>query len=209
MYFLLSFLLWITLKPMQKVDWRKSHIWWILLVIIWYAGSDEWLQVYIERGASIHDFIANILGAVTTFILLSIFSFWPALIMVTTITIFAFKNLTAADFTTMFPGLSLFVHILGYSSLALIWSRYIHISIVQNKKLIKLAPLFIAGPLIFLLITDFSAFILGKTIRIQDVIASILSVLTISLLYIYFLKQLIPDSNAKFKSDAEEQRKID
>jgi VanZ family protein len=74
-YFILSFLLWTALNPSKKVDWRKARVWWILLVIICYGLLDEWLQTYTQRGCSVYDFLADLTGAITALILLSIFPF--------------------------------------------------------------------------------------------------------------------------------------
>jgi VanZ family protein len=74
-YFILSSLLWITLNPSTKVDWRKSRVWWIVLVIICYGFLDELLQAYTQRSCSLYDFIADFSGAIMALILLSIFPF--------------------------------------------------------------------------------------------------------------------------------------
>jgi len=74
-YFLLSVLLWTSLNPGTKVDWRKARVWLFLAVIVWYGAFDEWLQAYTQRGCSAYDFLADLAGATTAFILLSIFSF--------------------------------------------------------------------------------------------------------------------------------------
>jgi len=72
-YFMLSFLLWIALSQSQKLKRRKSRVWWILFLIFFYALLDEWLQMYVGRSPSVYDFIADISGAITALILISIF----------------------------------------------------------------------------------------------------------------------------------------
>ncbi|MHC5075039.1 MAG: VanZ family protein [Planctomycetota bacterium] len=74
-YFILALLLWTALNSSKKVDWRKTRVWWILLVLICYGLLDEWLQTYTQRGCSVYDFLADLTGAATALILLSIFPF--------------------------------------------------------------------------------------------------------------------------------------
>ena len=43
-YFILVFLLWGTLRPYEKVNWKKATVWTILAIIVWYGAVDEWLS---------------------------------------------------------------------------------------------------------------------------------------------------------------------
>jgi VanZ family protein len=188
-YFLLGFLLWIAIHPFKKVEWRKSRVWWTLFVIVCYGTLDELLQAYMSRSSSIYDFIADISGATFALILLSIFSFMPSLIIVTAMTLFAVKNLTVVNFTVVFPRFSLLFHLFGYIFLSWLWARYIYQSLALKINHSKQMFLFIAGPLTFLLIAEFSAIILGKALQIRDIIISVLSIAIVSLLYTFVLNR--------------------
>jgi VanZ family protein len=188
-YFILGYLLWIAVNPYQKVEWQKSRVWWILLVIVWYGALDELLQVYLSRNSSIYDFIADISGATFALILLSIFSFMPSLIIVTAITLFAVKNLTVVNFTILFPRFSMLFHLFGYTLLSWLWARYIYQSLKPEISQLKQIILFIAWPLTFLLIAESSAIMLGKTLQIRDIIISILSIAAVFLLNIFVLSR--------------------
>jgi VanZ family protein len=188
-YFILIILLWAALRPLKKVNWHESHVWWILLVIVWYGILDEWLQMYAGRGCSVYDFLADISGAITALILLSIFSFWPVMIIITAMTIFAVKNLTVVDLAVLFPRISILFHLFAYAFFSSIWSRYIHQALPQNMSQSKRLILFISVPVTLLLVTESPVAILGKTLQIRDIIISVLSIAIVSLFYMFVLKR--------------------
>jgi len=74
-YLVLVFLLWFVISPGRKVNWRRASVWLVLLVVVWYGAIDEWLQGYVGRCPDIMDFLADLSGALTGLILLSIFRF--------------------------------------------------------------------------------------------------------------------------------------
>src|SRR4030042_647093 len=54
-YLVLVFLLWFTISPDKKVNWRKAAAWWVLFVVVWYGVVDEVLQGYVGRSCDIID----------------------------------------------------------------------------------------------------------------------------------------------------------
>ena len=79
-YFVLVFLFWGTIKPYDKVRWRQATVWWVLLVVVWYGVVDEWLQGFVKgRTVDRSDFFVDLIGAVVSLLLLTVFTFWPAL----------------------------------------------------------------------------------------------------------------------------------
>jgi len=188
-YFLLAFLLWLAFNPSQKVEWQKTSVWWSLFVIVCYGAMDELLQTYMARSSSIFDFIADISGAISALILLSIFSYRSAQIIVTMMTIFAIRNITVVNFNILFPQFSMIFHLFGYGFLSWLCARHIYQSTTfKINKLLQII-LLISGPCIFLCITECTAAIIGRTLQISDIIISVFSILTVSLLYIFVLNR--------------------
>jgi len=105
-YFILVFLLWGTIKPYSKVIWSKPPVWAILAVIVWYGVMDEWLQGFVGRTADVHDFFADLAGTLTSLAILSILSFWPALLAMSAMAVFVGVNGVRADMSQFLPVIS-------------------------------------------------------------------------------------------------------
>ena len=125
-YLLLVFLLWFTINPEKKVNWKKAAVWWILLVVVWYGVMDEWLQGYVGRNPDVKDFLADLAGAVTALVLLTILHFWSAALVVTGITIFALTNFNQINYSRWLPLTDAIVLFFGYGFFTMLWIRYIH-----------------------------------------------------------------------------------
>ena len=107
-YFILVFLLWGTIKPYSKVTWSKPAVWIILAVTVWYGVMDEWLQGFVHgRTADVHDFLADLAGTLTSLAILSILSFWPALITMSAMAVFVCVNSARAEITQLLPFTSI------------------------------------------------------------------------------------------------------
>ncbi len=124
-YLVLTFLWWFTISPYTKVKWKKPTVWWALLVIVWYGAFDEYSQSFIGRNADVSDFLANLTGTLTALVLLSIFTFWPASLVVTAITIFAATNLSRINLAVLLPIAYPSLHLFAYAFFALLWVHYL------------------------------------------------------------------------------------
>ncbi|MCP4453453.1 MAG: hypothetical protein GY809_18495 [Planctomycetes bacterium] len=115
-YFILVFLLWGTLKPYSKVTWSTPTVWIILVVTVWYGVMDEWLQGFVHgRTADVHDFYADLAGTLTSLAVLSILSFWPALLTMSGMAVFVLVNSARADLTQLLPVTSILMNPLIFS----------------------------------------------------------------------------------------------
>jgi hypothetical protein len=115
-YFILVFLLWGTIKPDSKVTWSQPAVWIILTVTVWYGVMDEWLQGFVHgRTADVHDFFADLAGTLTSLAILSILTFWPALITMSAMAVFVCVNSVGADITQLLPVTSTFLNPLIFS----------------------------------------------------------------------------------------------
>lgn len=126
-YLILVFLLWFVVSPDKKVNWRKTTAWWVLFVVVWYGAIDELLQVYVGRICDVTDFLADLTGAITGLILFTFFTFWPAFLVVTGITVFLLANLAHADIADLLPVTSVIFYLFAYGFFTVLWIQYMHL----------------------------------------------------------------------------------
>jgi VanZ family protein len=120
-YFILVFLLWGAIQPYQRVNWRKAHVWMVLAVVVWYGAVDEWLQGYAGRTPDVKDFAADLIGAGSSLILLTLLSFWPATLVLMGMSIFALANCSRGDITKLVPLTHSVFHALAYGVFTCLW----------------------------------------------------------------------------------------
>ena len=171
-YLILAFLLWFAINPYKKVNWRKAAVWWILLVVVWYGVFDECLQAYVGRNADVKDFFADLAGAVTGLVLLTIFHFWPACLAITGSTIFIFTNISRVNPADFIHVTNAVLYFFAYGFFTLLWIRCMHnllpLRAPEPKWLIGVLSL----PTAFLLSTELFALITGSTLELWRVIVS-------------------------------------
>jgi len=173
-YLILIFLLWFATRSSNKVDWRRATVWWVLLAAVSYGVFDELLQRCVAgRSCDIMDFSANLAGVLTGLILLSFFTFWPALLVLTGTTIFGLTNLTRANLADLLPVTNALFHFFAYGLFTILWIQNTYPSaLVKGPKPKWLIPI-LGPPIGFLLAVKLFSIILGKDFDIQDVIASL------------------------------------
>lgn len=120
-YLALVSLLWFAVSPFEKVNWRKAKVWGILAVIVWYGAIDEWLQGFVGRDPDIMDFYTDISAAFTALIIMTFFSFWPALLILASFFIFAITCLTRVNIVFMNEYANSAFYFLAYSFFTLVW----------------------------------------------------------------------------------------
>lgn len=125
-YLFLVFLLWFAINPNRKVSWRKPAAWWILFAVVWYGVMDEWLQMYVGRCADVRDFFADLAGAVTGLVLLTIFYFWPGCLILTGFGVFVVTNFLRAHTTAQLQIIEVGFYFCSYAFFSMLWMRYIH-----------------------------------------------------------------------------------
>jgi VanZ family protein len=124
-YLALVFLWWHSVSPGRKVRWQTSALWLTLLVVVSYGAIDEWLQKFVGRDADLGDFLANVAGVVTGLVLVSLLSFWPGLVAVSAVIIFAASNLSRINLARLIPTAYVTLHLLAYGLFTLVWARYL------------------------------------------------------------------------------------
>lgn len=180
-YLILVFLLWFAISPDKKVNWRKASAWWVLLVMAVYGAVDEWLQGYVRRDPDMMDFIADLAAALTGLILLSLFHFWPAFLVLTGAAIFILTNFIQVNLAGELSLLDASFHLFAYVIFSLSWIRYmcdlVPVKAPRPKWLIGA----FAMPIVFLLgVESFSA-VAGNGFRFQNIVISVIGIATVVL----------------------------
>jgi hypothetical protein len=190
----LVFLLWFAVCPDKRVNWRKAAVWWLLLVVVWYGVVDEWLQGYVAgRSTDIMDFFADLAGAVTGLVVLSLLSFWPASLLITSVVIFGVTNLTRANLVEVFPVAYRVFNLSAYASLTVLWLQYTQwrarsaenlsrapASVVVHK---MMTPRWLAVALLppvgFLGVVKVGSLVFAKVVAIGDVLLPALGIVAV------------------------------
>jgi hypothetical protein len=124
-YLVLVFFVWLAISPYEKVRWNHAKVWIVLAIIVWYGATDEWLQARLGRQMELMDFIWDLAGALSGLGILSVLTFWPALLTVSTIFIFAISDRSLL--LNLYPQfhLNTAFHLTAYATLTLIWIQHL------------------------------------------------------------------------------------
>jgi len=140
--------------------------------VVWYGVFDEWLQVYVGRNPDVMDFFADLVGALAGLILLSIFSFWSASLVVTGITIFLLTNLARVNPANLLPITNTVFHPFAYGFFTMLWIRHIHHFLSIKAPQLKWLIVTLALPTGLLLVVKIYSVISGRYFGIWDVVLS-------------------------------------
>ncbi len=170
-YLVLVFLLWCAISPDRKVNWRKVAAWWVLLVMVCYGVIDELLQgVVVGRSCDAMDFLADLGGVITGLILLTFFTFWPAFLVVTGITIFALTNVTRVNLADLLPVTYTAFLLFSHGFLAILWIQNMHLFLPFKAPKLKWLIVASALPMGFLVTVKLFSIFAGRDFRQRDVI---------------------------------------
>ena len=179
-YLLLVFLLWFAVSPYKKVNWRRATVWWILFIVVWYGAFDQWLQGYVGRSPEVMDFFADLAGVLTGLVLLSIFPFWPASLVVIGAVIFVLTNFMHGNLAELFPVTSAAFHFFAYGFFSLLWIqcmyRLLPLRVPEPRWLIGALAL----PMLFLLSVELFLAVTGNDFRLSSAIISAVGVVAVA-----------------------------
>jgi hypothetical protein len=178
-YLVLVSLLWFVVSPHNKVNWKKAKVWVVLAVIVWYGAIDEWLQGFVHRSPDVADFKADLSGALTGLVILSIFSFWPGLLILFGSIIFIVTNLTTVHVVLGSEHINTAFNFLGYAIFTLIWIQNIHEYFGLRKMGIKWWVAASVVPLLFVaIIRGYGYYFSDKELWIYDIATSVAGILS-------------------------------
>ena len=178
-YLILTFLFWITIRPDEKVNWRKSIGWWVFFIITGYGAADEIIQHLVGRTCDAIDIAANITGILTGLLLFSFLTFWPAALLVTGIVIFGITNLLRANIAELLPVTNTIFHFLAYALFSALWLQNTHLYTHRKSSGIKWLVKALAAPAGLLIIVKIFSTIISRHFTVPDTIASLGAIIAV------------------------------
>ncbi len=178
-YFSLVFLCWGAIHPYRKVNWRNFNVWLILAVVVWYAVIDEWLQFYVGRHCDLNDFLADLCGALASLLVLSWLPFWPATLLLGSMTIFVAANCASADITRIVPITNNAFHLIAYSTFTGVWLFRLSRRTPRGNQTDGVCHWLILGvavPVFLLTAVKAASFVLDRYFGIADVVFSLVGI---------------------------------
>jgi VanZ family protein len=197
-YLILVFLLWVTVSRDKKVDWRRAIVWWVLLSVLGYGAVDELLQGCVGRSCDVRDFAADLAGVLAGLILLSFFTFWPAVFIVAGATIFGLTNISRVNLSTFLPVASAMFHLFSYAIFTMLWLQIVHLYCAVSPPKVRWVIVGLVVPIGFLSAVKLFSAIVGRSLGLRDVIlAAVGIVVVVSTFYLTTLfRQLSGNSRA-------------
>jgi len=192
-YLILVFLLWFAINPDKKVIWSKLAVWLVFIVVTGYGAVDELIQGCVGRNCDVMDIVANIAGTFSGLIMLSVFTFWPAALLVTATVIFGITNITRANLAELIPVTNAMFHLFAYSVFSLLWICYIHLFLSIKPPKLKWLITALAGPTVLLLTVKLFSVILGKGFGLREAIVSVVGIAAV--ITIIYLTALFHKTN--------------
>ena len=186
-YLVLTFLIWFSIKPQEKVNWRKLPAWLIFFSLTAYGAIDEVIQGHIGRSCDAMDLVTNITGILCGLVLLTFVSFLTAALIISGIVIFGISNVAKTDLTDLFPLAYIAFHFVAYSIFTSFW--ILNMNLIFHKKL-KKAKWFILSvgiPVCFLIIVRISSFLLGGVTHLEDFIIPVIAIIIVTTI-LYFME---------------------
>ncbi|MHC4708253.1 MAG: VanZ family protein, partial [Planctomycetota bacterium] len=171
-HLILVFLLWFAICPDRRVNWRGAVVWLILLTAIGYGGADELLQRYVGRTCAVTDFLANVVGAFAGLILVTFFTFWRGLLVVTALAVFLLTNLARVNPAELLPVTSTVFYVFAYAFLTALWVQYVRLFWLLKAPQAKWLIAAIVPPVGFLAIVKLFSTILDKPFEVRSVLLS-------------------------------------
>lgn len=203
-YLILAFMFWSAINPDRKVSWRRGAVWWVLMVVAGYGALDELLQSYSAgRTCAIGDLVANLAGALISLMMLTVLTFWPALLLIVGITIFVLTNLTKANLNDLLPITNTAFHLLAYASFTVLWIRYSFFLYPAANRRFKWMVWALIVPMGLLFVAKLGSVVLGRTFEVRDMVLSAAGIVTVVAvaLVIALLRDRFAESHSSFSTE--------
>lgn len=179
-YLALVFLLWFAINPDKKVTWRRAAAWWVFLVMVCYGVIDELLQgVVAGRSCDAMDFLADLTGVLTGLILFTFFSFWPAFLVVTGITIFAMTNLSRVNLADLLPVTYMLFLLFSHGFFSMLWIQNMHLFLPFNAPKLKWLIVASSLPTGFLVALKLFSMLTDRDFGQRDMIIAAIGILAV------------------------------
>jgi VanZ family protein len=182
-YFILACLLWFVISPDKKANWRRLRVWLVLLIIVVYGIVDEVLQGYIGRSASVNDFIADILGALTGFAVVSFLSYPHAMLLLVVISMFTLPGITKSGLVVSAGLCDKGMSFIAFAFLTVVWIQYKQTILNLNRGRVSFIITSLVLPLTVLICVKLFCVFRDTSFDLSSVIAAALGILTTVLIW--------------------------
>ena len=179
-YLVLTFLLWFSIKPGEKVRWNKFTPWLLLFFITGYGAADEIVQSFVGRNCDVMDAVTNFSGALFGLILLTFLRFMPAALVIAAMVIFGMANVSKTNLADIFPIIDGIFSFFSFAIFTILWLLNMNLFFPNKLSGIKRVLITAGMPLCLLILVRFSSFLLGRDIEAEDVILPIAAVLIVT-----------------------------
>jgi hypothetical protein len=179
-YLILTFLLWFSIRPDEKVSWRKSSFWLVFIIVTGYGAVDEVVQSLVGRTCDAMDIAANITGILTGLFLFSFFTFWHAALFVTGIVIFGVTNLLRANLAELLPVTNTILHFFAYTFFSVLWLYNMRLYTNRKSTGIKWFAIALSVPAALLITVKIFSEIIDRHFTAPDTIASLGAIVTVT-----------------------------
>lgn len=114
-YIGLTVLLWGVVSPNQRVRWNRPAAWLVLAAILAYGTAEELSQqLTLDRATDPLDLLADLVGATISLLVLTIFEFWAATLVLLGLGIFVVTVLSRMDLAAVMPWGDLVFYLAGF-----------------------------------------------------------------------------------------------
>jgi hypothetical protein len=178
-YLTLFFLMWFSINPDRKANWRNWVTYFIFLAAAVLGATDELSQPFTGRTCDVFDFLADAEGILAGLIIFTFLTFWPSLLAAWAISIFGAATLISADISKMAPILDAVYHILAYGGFTLVWALLVNRYLLP-RTLISRLLFIISLPLGLMLFVKVSSMLLGRYFTTMEMLCSAGAILAIA-----------------------------
>jgi VanZ family protein len=183
-FFILTFLLYSAGCSSEKVRLKNYSVWLILLTIILYAAADEWLQRFVGRNSNFSDFLANLIGILSAFLLLVMFFYRYAVILFLSFSIIMMTCAVQLKFTGWLAYTRAAFYLLSYALLTFFWIKYFSPTFSAKSYKVKWFLTALVLPIGHLSATILLSVLLKNSFRLREAFFSIIAIAAVVLFHI-------------------------
>lgn len=169
-------LVWFTISPYEKVNWGRAKVWVVLAVMVWYGACDEWLQGFVGRQPEVKDFYADLGAVLLGLFVMTIFSFWGAVLAFSSILIFVITNITRGNVVFSNYTLNSAFYFLSYAFFTLVWIQFAERNLRMRPDGFKWLGVCTGVPVAVLAVMKVSSLAFGKSIWMTDILTALSAV---------------------------------
>lgn len=194
-FFMLAFLLYSALCNPKKLVLKNYSVWLTLILIVFYAAFDEWLQGFCGRNRSFFDFTANLAGILCAFVLLIVFVYRYAALLCLGLSIIIMTFAVQMEFVGRLSAARSVFYLISYSLLTFLWIQYFVSSFSAGAFDVKWFIAALALPTGHLSATFLLSLLVKNSFGFRDVSVSFAAI--VILVLIIYVFSLVKNSSAQ------------